>query len=86
LLLRIGTIESGMFTGIRSESKIAKGDIRILLFNSQNLKKYLRCIFVGIPIWYVIGLLVMNSENEFAPFLGVEGVKNGKAVMYAYIG
>lgn len=86
LLLRIGTIESGMFSSIQSEKKVAKGDLSLIFRNRENLKKYIWCILVGVPIWYVIGLLVMNSADDFAPLLGVQGVSNGKAVMYAYIG
>jgi predicted MFS family arabinose efflux permease len=86
LLLRVGTIESGMFKDLHNDSKIKKGDFSLIFRNKNNLKKYIYCILVGIPIWYVIGLLVMNSKDDFAPYLGVEGVTNGVAVMYAYIG
>lgn len=86
LLLRIGTIESGMFSTIKTEKHIRKGDFRLIFFHWGNFKKYMWCIFVGIPIWYVIGLLVMNSADDFAPLLGVKGISNGIAVMYAYIG
>lgn len=86
LLLRVGTIESGMFKDLHKDSNIKKGDFSLIFRNKNNLKKYIYCILVGIPIWYVIGLLVMNSKDDFAPYLGVEGVTNGVAVMYAYIG
>lgn len=86
LLLRIGTIESGMFKSIDQQKEVPKGDLRILFFNYENFKKYIWCILVGIPIWYVVGLLVMNSADDFAPMLGVAGVSNGEAVKYAYIG
>ena len=46
----------------------------------------MHCILIGIPIWYIIGLLIMNSKDNFGPLLGVQGVVNGTAVMYAYIG
>lgn len=86
LLLRIGTMESLMFNSISTKDAVKKGDIRMLFFDWNNFKKYLWCILVGVPIWYVIGLLVMNSADDFAPMLGVSGVSNGEAVKYAYIG
>ena len=86
LLMRIGTIESDFFKNVKSESHVKKGDLKIIFFNKQNLIKYLHCIVIGIPIWYIIGLLVMNSKDNFGPWLGLNNVSNGFAVMYAYIG
>lgn len=86
LLMRVGTIESNFFQNIKHESGIKKGDLRLIFLNKNNLIKYIHCILIGIPIWYVIGLLIMNSKDNFGPWLGVNGVVNGTAVMYAYIG
>ena len=86
LLLRVGTLESTFFQQVKEESSIRKGDIKLIFLNPVNRIKYLHCIIIGIPIWFVIGLLVMNSSDNFGPWLGVEGVVNGKAVMYAYLG
>jgi putative MFS transporter len=86
LLMRIGTIESDFFKNVKSESDVKKGDLKLIFFNKQNLIKYLHCIIIGIPIWYIIGLLVMNSKDNFGPWLGINNVSNGFAVMYAYIG
>ena len=48
--------------------------------------KYLGCIAVGVPIWFVIGILITFSP-EFSKELGIRGVVNaGQAVMYAYMG
>jgi len=86
LLLRVGTIESGMFKGIQ-QSNVVRGDIRMLFNNRERFLKYLNCILIGLPIWYFIGLIVANSELIWAKELHVEGkVVNGTALMYAYIG
>ncbi len=86
LMLRIGTIESGMFRNVQ-HSSISKGDIRMLFNNRERFLKYLRCILIGLPIWYFIGLIVANSELIWAKDLNVQGkVVNGTALMYAYIG
>lgn len=86
LLLRIGTIESGMFKNL-SDKNVKKGDIRILFKSKENALKYLYCILVGLPIWYIIGLLVAMSQEVFAKELNIQGeVVNGEAIKWAYIG
>lgn len=86
LMLRIGTIESGMFKNVL-HSNVSKGDIRMLFNNKERFLKYLNCILIGLPIWYFIGLIVANSELIWAKDLNVQGkVVNGTALMYAYIG
>lgn len=85
LLLRVGSLESDMFKDTKDAAHIKKGDFS-LLFKEGRLKKYIYCILVGLPIWYVIGVLVALSEEEFAPLFGITGVKNGTAIMYAYLG
>ncbi len=86
LLLRVGTIESDFFKNVKNDEGVKKGDLKLIFKNKKNLMKYLHCIFIGVPIWFVIGLLIMNSKDNFGPWLGVENVINGRAVMYAYIG
>ncbi len=86
LLLRVGTIESTYFEKMSDDKTVSKGNLKIIFLNKSNLIKYLHCIIIGIPIWYVVGLLVMNSKDNFAPLLGIENIKNGTAVMYTYIG
>jgi MFS transporter, putative metabolite:H+ symporter len=86
LLLRIGTIESSFFLNGKDEKHIKKGDLKLIFYKRENLLKYIHCIFIGIPIWYIIGLLIMNSKDNFGPWLGINDIENGKAVMFAYIG
>ncbi len=85
LLLRIGVTESGMFKVAKKE-KVSHGNFGALFLDKKRLVKYLRCILIGLPTWFVIGILVTFSP-EFAKALGVEGViKGGDAIMYAYTG
>ena len=85
LIIRMRSLESGMFTEMRQDG-IKRGDLKLIFGNRQNLIKYIQCILVGIPIWFVIGLLIMNSKDDFGPLLGLKTINNGLAVMYAYIG
>lgn len=85
LLLRVSVFESSMFESVRSKTHV-RGDFLALFRNWGRFQKYLHCILIGVPIWFVIGILVTFSP-EFAKQLGVSGeVTAGKAVMYAYIG
>lgn len=85
LALRIGTFESGMFKNLE-KTGIKRGDFISLFTNKKRFKKYIACIFVGLPIWYAIGILVFFSTG-FAEALNVQGdVIVGQAIMYAYIG
>ena len=84
LLARVSVFESGMFLKTR-ESNIARGDF-FQLFHKPRLVKFLGCIFIGLPIWYVIGILVTFSP-EFAKALSITGsIVAGDAVMFSYIG
>ena len=85
LLLRIGVAESGMFKDIR-ETNISRGNLLMFFNNAARFKKYLLAILIGLPTWYVIGILV-NLSNRFADKLyGDTAVISGKAIMYAYVG
>lgn len=86
LMLRVGTIESPHFKVVQVNKEIIKGSFKVLLASKANRVKYLHCILIGIPIWYVIGLIIINSKDDFGPWLGINNIENGKAVMYAYIG
>jgi MFS transporter, putative metabolite:H+ symporter len=85
LLLRVSVAESGMFHNAKS-SEVKRGSFAQFLSVRANFVKYVRCIFVGIPVWFTIGILV-TLATEFAEALGVVGeVLSSKAVMYHYIG
>lgn len=85
LLLRIGTVESGMFTSVlKTDTK--RGDFLHLFRNKERALKYFKCILIGLPIWFIIGIIVANAELIWSKELGITGVQNGFAVMYSYIG
>jgi putative MFS transporter len=83
LILRISVVESGMFKEVR-ETKISRGNIFMFFNNATRFRKYLLAILIGLPTWYVIGVLV-NLSNRFATDLyGENHIISGKAIMYAY--
>lgn len=85
LLLRVSVAESGMFTHIKS-TEAARGHFLRFFAQKKNLLKYVRCILVGVPVWFTIGILV-TLATELAASLQITGaVKGSAAVMYHYIG
>jgi MFS family permease len=86
LLLRLGVFESGVFEHIRLQKNVQKGNFFFLFTNKERLFKYLRCIGIGLPTWFVIGILATFS-NEFGAALHLpEAVKPGLSIMWCYIG
>jgi putative MFS transporter len=84
LLLRVSVFESGMYKNIQ-HSKVQKGNFLMFFNNGKRFKKYMLAILVGLPTWYVIGVLITFSK-EFAERFGIkEPVDPGKSIMLAYV-
>jgi len=85
LLLKISVLESSIYTKTK-EGNTTKGNFLSLFSNSILLKKYLKCLGMGLPTYFVIGLLG-TFGNEFGAALGIdEEIKSGRCVMYVFIG
>jgi MFS family permease len=83
LLLRITVAESGMFQQLKSQ-QVQRGNILMFFTNRKRFRKYVLAILVGLPTWFVIGILV-NLSNRFAHELyGPNQIISGRAIMYAY--
>ncbi|GAB3166499.1 MFS transporter [Telluribacter humicola] len=86
LLLRIGVFESGIFEHVKGQKHVEKGNFFALFTNRERLIRYLKCIGMGLPTWFVIGILATFS-NEFGKALGIaEAIKPGLAIMWCYVG
>jgi MFS family permease len=85
LILRISVAESGMFQ-VAKQSEAARGNFFMFFQNKKRFKKYMLAILIGLPTWYVIGILV-NLSNRFAGELyGDTSLESGRAIMFAYAG
>ncbi len=83
LFLRISVAESGMFNHVRQQ-KISRGNVFMFFNNAKRFRKYILAILIGMPTWFVIGILV-NLSNRFATeFYGKNAIESGRAIMYAY--
>lgn len=85
LMLRIGVFESNAFELIKNQQGVNKGDFLSFFTNHNRFKRYIKCICIGLPTWFVIGILTTFS-NEFGSALGITDIKPGLAIMWCYIG
>jgi MFS family permease len=86
LIARVSVFESGIFLKTKENTTIERGNFFQLFTDTIRLKKFLGCIFIGLPIWYAIGILISFSP-EFSAALGISGtITAGNAVMFSYIG
>ena len=83
LFLRVSVLESSMYDKTK-EVKVQMGNFLMLLTNKERLLRYLRSIMIGIPVWFVIGVLISFSD-EFAKQFGITGFDQPKALMLQYV-
>jgi len=84
LFLRMGVFESSMYNEL-SDQNIQKGNIWMLFNNKSRFFRYMKGVAIGLPVWYVIGILITFSD-KFGKELGVtEIIEPGKAILYQYV-
>ncbi len=66
LVMRVRVFESGIFLKAKTEANVQRGNIMMLFNNRERFFRYIKCIIVGLPIWFVVGILI-----TFSPELGV---------------
>ena len=83
LFLRVGILESRMYD-LTKNKDVPMGNFLMLINNRERFFRYLRSILIGVPVWYVIGVLITFSD-EFARQFGIEGFDAPKALMLQYL-
>ena len=85
LVLRVSVFESGMFNQLK-QLDVKRGHFLMLFNNAERFKRYLLSILIGLPTWFVIGVLVTFS-GEFGEAMNIaDEIDPGKAIMFAYVG
>ncbi|MGI4737680.1 MAG: MFS transporter [Janthinobacterium lividum] len=85
LALRAGVFESGMFESTK-KTDVARGNFLSLFSNGPRFYKYLRCLFVGVPFWFLVGILITLAP-EFGKHFGLQGpVTGGLSIFWCYFG
>ncbi len=83
LILRVSVFESGMFHDVKKQH-VQRGNFFMLFNKGERFKRYVVSVLIGLPTWFVIGVLVAFS-SEFGKWFGIkEAIDPGKAIMYAY--
>lgn len=85
LFLRLGVVESGIYKDIQKSHHVKKGNILLFVTNFERFIKYIKCIAIGLPTWFCVGILAVMG-NQFAPAFGISSINPGKAIMWTYIG
>jgi MFS family permease len=84
LFLRISVAESGMYKQIKQQN-VSRGNFFMFFTNGKRFKKYILAILIGLPTWYVIGILVNQSDRFGKNMFGSETIDSGRAIMFAYV-
>jgi len=86
LLMRVGTFESGLFAKTATQEHIQKGSLKLLFASKERIVRYIYCLCIGLPIWFVVGVLVTQSP-EIGKALGAPVLLSaGKGVLFTYLG
>jgi hypothetical protein len=83
LLLRANVMESGLFGQVK-KTNVPRGNFLMLFTNRDRLFRYIKAVVIGLPVWYVIGVLITFSD-KFGREFGISGIDPGKAIMYQYV-
>lgn len=83
LILRISVAESGMFLGLKHQS-VQKGNFLMFFTDARRFKKYMMTIFIGLPTWFVIGIMVNQSDRFAKAMFGSTTLDSGRSIMFAY--
>ncbi|MEZ2445292.1 MFS transporter [Chitinophaga sp. RCC_12] len=85
LVLRVSVMESHLFNAVKSSSA-SRGSFMALFTNRERFIKYLKCMLLGTPTWFVVGILIAFS-NKFATMMNVKGaISPGDAIAFCYAG
>jgi MFS family permease len=83
MLLRIKVFESGIYLKLKEEN-VRRGDVLMLFKNKTRLLKYINGIVIGMPIWFVVGILITLSPEIGRAMKLDQPVDAGKAVLFVF--
>ncbi|PWT77307.1 MAG: MFS transporter [Bacteroidetes bacterium] len=83
LILRISVAESGMFLQAK-KADVSRGNFFMFFNDANRFRKYIMSILIGLPTWYVIGILVNQSDRFAKAMFGSTTLDSGRSIMFAY--
>jgi MFS family permease len=81
--LRVSVYESNLYTQLK-QSEVERGNFLMFFNNRDRFIRYTRCILIGLPAWFIIGVLVTFSD-QFGKEFGIHDIDPGRAIMYLYL-
>ena len=83
LFLRMSVIDSGMYKSARTGG-VQMGNLLMIFQSKERFMRYFRGILIGLPVWYVIGILITFS-NEFASRYNIRDFDQPRSLMLQYV-
>ena len=83
LFLRMRIFDSGMYKSAK-DGGVQMGNLSMLVNSKERFFRFLRAIIIGLPTWYVIGVVITFSER-FAKEFGIAGFDQPKSLMLQYV-
>ena len=83
LFLRMKVLDSSMYNAAKMEN-VKLGNLLMIFGKKERFLRYLRGILIGLPVWYVIGILITFS-NKFAEEFKIAGFDQPKSLMLQYV-
>lgn len=83
LVLRVSILESTLFDEVKKQN-VQRGNFLMFFNNRQRFFRYLRCVCIGIPAWFIIGVLATFSD-KFGEAFGIKNIDPAKSIMYLYL-
>lgn len=84
LILRVSVSESGMFLKTKQETA-QRGNFLMFFTRRDRFRKYMNAILIGLPCWYVIGILINQSDRFAKAMYGSTTLDSGRSIMLAYV-
>jgi MFS transporter, putative metabolite:H+ symporter len=83
LFLRMRFLDSSLYKAAR-EGGVKMGNLLLIFKTRERFVRYFRAIMIGLPVWYVIGILITFS-NDFAKQFGIPEFDASKSLMLQYV-
>jgi MFS family permease len=85
LFLRAGIFEPGMFQKV-ADAGVARGRFLMIFATRERALRYIYCVCISLPIWFVVGILLTQSPELGKALGATETLSAGKGIMLCYIG
>lgn len=85
LVMRFRMRESPLFK--KEETTPARlGDVRLLVESPKRFLRYVLCILIGIPVWFILGIVATFSPELGKALNTQEPINAGTFILFVYLG